>query len=108
MRRIRDNLSFLERFKNCSKRSKLVKKASNEQLKCLYEIAKNTLIGNIKLTKSDIAKLKRYKKALKILSVKSKSSKTKRVVLQSGGFLAALASTVIPVLLTFAMEYLRK
>ena len=63
----------------------------------ICECAYNTLNGNVPLTPAQHRKLRRYNKQLRTLANRKKSQKVKKRTLQSGGFLGALLSTILPV-----------
>ena len=69
---------------------------SGSDLKAICECAYKTLKGNVPLTPAQYRKLRRYKKHLRTLADRKKSQKVKKRTLQSGGFLGALLSTILP------------
>ena len=75
----------------------LMRDASPELVRILCECAHNTLKGNVSLNPSQKKKLHKFKKQLRTLADKRKSSKEKRRALQTGGFLPALLAATVPV-----------
>ena len=87
-------LKLLHRAKPAS-RKVLLQNATPEVIKLLSNCAINILKGSILLTQQEKAKLRPHKKKIKTLANKRTSMKTKKKVLQQGGFLPAF---LIPVL----------
>src|SRR3989441_7890847 len=68
-------------------RNKLMKKhCSPEFLKCICECAKNVLAGNVTLSPEHKRRLRRHKRSLRKLALKKTPLKTKKRLVQSGGF----------------------
>ena len=74
----------------------LIRESGPDLVKAICECAYNTLKGNVPLTPAQYRKLRRYKKHLRTLADRKKSQKVKKRTLQSGGFLGALLSTILP------------
>ena len=74
----------------------LMRDASPGLVRILCECAHNTLKGNVSLNPSQEKKLHKFKKQLRTLADKRKSSKEKRRALQTGGFLPALLAAAVP------------
>lgn len=77
--------------------------ADKELIDCLCECAVNILRGNVTLSSEQRERLRKYKNAVRKLANKGVAVKSKRQILQTGGFLGALlaplaASLVGPVL----------
>ena len=82
-----------------NERKKLLKNASEEQLKGLFEICLNIIRGNVPMEKSDFQRLKRHKNTLSTLaSHKVPMYKKRRIANQKGGFLGSVAAFALPVL----------
>ena len=80
-------------------RTTLVKKhCSPEFIKCICECAKNVLAGNVALSPEHKRRLKRHKHSLRKLALKKTPMKTKKRIVQSGGFLGALLGPVVKIL----------
>jgi hypothetical protein len=80
-------------------RNKLAKEhCSYDFIKCICECAKNVLVGNVPLTPEHKRQLKRHKHSLRKLTLKKTSMKTKKKIVQSGGFLGALLGPIVKVL----------
>ena len=89
-----DYLSLVGKTKSKGKRAMLIDYADRDQIEAIAECINNILQGNVPLTKRETTKLKRHKKAMRIVSDRRSPVKHKRNVLkQSGGFL----STLIPI-----------
>jgi hypothetical protein len=80
-------------------RKALTKKhCSPEFIKCICECAKNVLAGNVNLSPEHKRRLKRHKHSLRKLALKRTSMKTKKKIVQSGGFLGALLGPIVKIL----------
>ena len=71
---------------------------SDELVICLCECAKNLLKGTIPLKEKQRKELSKRKKSLRNLVDKSISLKTKKRIIQSGGFLGALLGPIVSIL----------
>ena len=76
-------------------RKTLLQEASPEVIKLLSDCALNILKGSILLTQQEKRRLKPHKKKLRTLANKRTSIKTKKKILQQGGFLPPF---LIPIL----------
>ena len=75
-----------------------VRKCDKEFLDCISEYAKNIIKGNVPLTSRQMTELRRKRHDLRALSAKKTSLRTKRKILQTGGFLTALLPPILSVL----------
>jgi hypothetical protein len=77
----------------------IVRGSKSDLICCISDICFNILHDKVHLNKSDKKKLSKYKNDIRKLSKKSTTQKTKKEILQKGGFLqtllAPLLSTVI-------------
>ena len=90
-------------------RTKVLKAATNEQLKGLCEVCLNIVHGNIKLSKKRYAAFKRQKDLMHKLSNKKLPLYAKRKVInQKGGFLGTLAAFSAPLLTQLAIKGIGK
>ena len=81
---------------NPKTRSAILQNADKELLLCICECVENILNGNVRLTPKQQNELKKYAKALRQLRDKgTKLQKKKKLLVQKGGFLAALLLTPI-------------
>lgn len=80
------------------RRKDILRGCSPDLLQTLCEIALNLLKGNIPLSLQQYQKLKRYKKNIRLIADKKASVKSKRRVLQTGGFLFPLLTAAIPII----------
>jgi hypothetical protein len=78
-------------------RKNILSTADDDFIKIIIECCYNTLIGNIKLPKSGIEKLKTYKNIIRKVSKASKNIKNKKKILvQDGGaFLPLILPSII-------------
>lgn len=79
-------------------RRQYIRHCDNRLITCLSECAGNLIKGNVKLTDRQMKTLKRKRYDLRSLAKKSASIKSKRQILQKGGFLAALIPPVVSAL----------
>lgn len=89
---------FLKQLKRCgsvTKRNKLLVEGGRTLQKALREIAFNLLKGNVRLTKTQLARLKRHREAVRLLAWKKTPLKTRLRVEQRGGFLPALITPIL-------------
>jgi hypothetical protein len=77
---------------------KLIKDCDKGLIECFCECSKNILKGNVPLTPVQFKKLRRQKKSLRALAVKKTPLKTKRRILQKGGFFGAILPAVLSVI----------
>ena len=93
-------LPVLKRIRRLGDRAKreYVRRCDREFLHCVSECAKNVIKGNVPLTKRQMTNLRRKRYDLRALSKRKTSLKTKRKILQKGGFLTALLPPVLSVL----------
>ena len=76
-----------------------VKRCNRKFIDCVSECAKNVLKGNVMLTNAQMSTLRPRRQDLRALSVKKKTSLTKkRKIIQKGGFLSALLAPALSVL----------
>ena len=80
-------------------RKKLLKNATEEQLKGLFEICLNVIRGNLTMKPVEFQRFKRRKNTLTALaSKKVPMYKKRRIVNQKGGFLSSVATFALPLL----------
>ena len=101
-----DFILFLK-SKDKSKIKEIVKNLHNPIINALSEVVLNGLCGNIPLNKSDIEKLKPFKKLMKLLSNKSHkvSSRKKLMSSKKGG---SLLSIILPLAATAITSLISK
>lgn len=77
-------------------RNAIIKNADGELIKTICEIALNTLNGNNKVSYKTKSDLKRFKREIRCLACPKRTLSSKRkVILQRGGFLPTLISTIL-------------
>jgi len=93
-------LPTLKRIRKMGDRAKreYVRKCDKEFLDCISECTKNVIKGNVPLTSRQMTELRRKRHDLRALSAKKTSLRTKRKILQKGGFLTALLPPILSVL----------
>jgi len=99
--RIVRNSQFLKQLHSCKRgsRSTIIRKASNDNIDALSEVALNTLLGNIPLNQHQRRVLKKHRSAVRKLAHKKISRKRKKhFLVQKGGFLPLLLTPVLSIL----------
>jgi len=77
-------------------RNAIISNSDDELVKTLIEIVLNTLQGNHRLTNKHLNLLKRYKNVLRKISCSKRTIKaTRKVLIQKGGFLPILISSLL-------------
>ena len=100
-RRLKDfapTLKLLNRYSSAQKKRWLKRNLDNKLIVCLCECAKNLLRGNVPLSTKQRKALSKRKQALRKLSDKKISLKSKRRLIQTGGFLGALLGPIVSIL----------
>lgn len=109
----RNVTTHLELFKALEKakprvRKSLLETATCDLVRCLVEVAHNTLNGNVALTADEKKKLKKHRTSLRRLVVPGESAHKKRKLLvqQGGGFFfpALLAPIIAAIIGQFASK----
>ena len=97
MKRNEPLLRLLQKLKPSAVKA-VLKEASPDLIKALCECTLNVLKGNVKLNSAQRKKLSRHKNNLRTLTAKKTSMKTRKQILQTGGFIGALLNPVLSVL----------
>lgn len=100
-RRILKNKRFLEYYLEAdpSSRKKLLKGANNEQIKSLCEATLNVVKKNVRIPSHAKHALCRHKTVIKRIAFKKEPiAKKKSLLVQKGGFLPIVLSTILPLL----------
>lgn len=98
LNRFSKNKNYLCLLSNCKNklRRAIVSNSNREQIYSVCECILNVSNGNVKLSKDDFAKLKKYNKNFKsLLDRKSNLKEKKKLLIQRGGFLQFLIPAVI-------------
>jgi len=101
VKRIRDNQKFLRKYLYCTHkyRKNILEDASPEQIACLCEATLNVVNKNVPITAAKVRKLKPFKNVIKKISFeKLPIEKKKKILVQKGGFLPIIVSTVLGLL----------
>ena len=95
--RIKKHAKVLHFLASCDKRhsNAIVKDAGPDLINCFSEICHNILQGNVRLTGHLKTRLKKYKSHLRRLAGKTASAKTRKQIIQTGGFLPMLLGPLI-------------
>lgn len=97
---MRKYLPTLKRINRLGEKAKkqLIKKCDKQLIDCFCECSKNILKGRVPLQNRQLKRLRREKNKLRALALKHTSLKTKRKILQTGGFIGAILPPVLTVL----------
>src|SRR5215813_13203524 len=88
-------LTILSSTKSKKLKRQLVDSATSAQLNSLCEVCFNLLQGRLEVSDKKLQKLKKYKNHIRKLAASKKQTlKSKRQILQTGGFLPLLASLI--------------
>ncbi len=91
------------------RRKTLLKHASNEELKGLFELCLNILRGNLPINRTVFQRLKRHRKIIEDLSNRRIPLYKKREIInQKGGFIGGLATFALPLLTHLITSALKK
>ena len=77
---------------------RFIDKTDKQLINAICECSKNILSGNVKLNEEEFNRLKKYQKQLRLLSSRKTPLKTKKEIVQKGGFLPALIAPLIGLL----------
>ena len=100
MKRIRGNYHTLHILKNAKPklRKAIISEGGKEIINTIKDCVLNVLVGRIPLSTCLQRKLQKYKLALRRLADKRVShSAKKRLVIQKGGFLLPLLTSILPI-----------
>lgn len=82
---------------NTRRRKAILKQASNEELKGLFELCLNIIRGNLPITQPTFKHIKRHKKVIESLGNRRVPIYKKREIInQKGGFIGTLAAFALP------------
>ena len=100
MNRLRKNGPTLQLLQNtyAPSRKRILDKALPELIRCLCDCARNILQGNVTLLRHYKQKLRQHKTKLRKLADCKVVLKTKKQLVQTGGFLPLLLSAQAPVI----------
>ena len=96
-----EDIRRLSTIRRKEERRQLLNKNGGDLVFALCEIIQNVLKGNVKLSPSEIKKLKRYHRAIyDIVEKKTSLKRRKQLLVQEGGFLMTLLPPAIALLAT--------
>lgn len=91
-----DYLTLLSKTKNVSTRRKLIDAGDRHQIRAVAECVKNIVNGNVPLTKSQLARLRKHRTVLRnVMNTVRNATKQKTLLKQKGGFLPMLLPIAI-------------
>ena len=95
-------LRKLAKQKQKAKRKIILKNRPCKVYHVLSDISKNILSGKIRVRNDELKKLRLYKSDLRKLAKKNASLRTKKAIVQKGGFLPFLIKPALTLLATYA------
>jgi hypothetical protein len=98
LRRFAPLLNSLFKASAINRKAFLKKHCNEDFINCIAECVHNILKGNVKLSAPQKSKLSRRKKLMRKLILRKTSSKNKKKIIQSGGFLGAILGPIVKVL----------
>lgn len=100
-KRLRRNAKTLDYLSSCDKNvgKSIISSSKSDLICCFSEICHNLLKGNIPLSQSEKSKLSKYKSQIRSVAGKKASIKSKKQLIQKGGFLTTLLGSLVSSLL---------
>lgn len=100
-KRLQRHAKTLEYLSGCDKNvgNSIINSAKSDLICCISEICHNLLKGNVELSNDQSTKLAKYKNQIRSVAGKKASIKSKKKLIQKGGFLTALLGTLASTLL---------
>ena len=77
----------------------MIQHAPGDLINAVGDVANTVLRGNLKLSKPVRRRLKRHQKDIDHLSQKRRSVKSRRQIIQRGGFIGPLIGAVLPAII---------
>ena len=106
---ITENFAYKLAESTRKERKELLKNATEEQLKGLFEICLNLISGNLPMDTVEFQRFKRHKNTLTALaSKKVPMYKKRRIINQKGGFLSSVATFALPLLAQLIQQGIAK
>ena len=98
-KRLKRNLSLLDVLQKANKaqRSAIINTATTDQLQCICDCASNILNENVKITETELKRLKRYQNHIRFLANNNGNPDKKKIIIQEGGFLPLLLTPILSV-----------
>ena len=100
MKRLKRQAFMLVHMKKCGRKvcNELIRIAPNDLIKVFVEILHNINRGNVTLSGKQLKSLSKFKRACKLMLHKSTSLKTRKTLLQKGGFISAIVMPILGLL----------
>lgn len=97
IKRLKKHAGTLQFLAKCDKHTAntIIKGAKPDLLCCISDICYNILQGKAKLSVNQKAELAKYKTHLRKIADKKTTNKTKKTLIQKGGFLGTLLAPLI-------------
>lgn len=96
-KRVKKYAPTLQLLAKCDKKTAnaIVKSAKPEFLCCISDICHNILKDRLKLSGKEKRNLSKYKKQIRKIANRSTTNKSKRELIQKGGFLGAILAPLL-------------
>lgn len=101
-KRIKKYVETLNYLSKCDRRTgkSIINSANSELINCISDICYNMLRGNLKINSTQKTKLDKYKNNIRKIANKKATQKSKKELIQKGGFLGAILAPLIGSLIT--------
>lgn len=95
---LRQHYPYLRTLKHSNRRKNILRNSTYKQLKVICNICHNITTGGLPVSRAYKTKLKRHKRVIRRLALKSIPLKEKRrlMINQTGGFWPLLLGTLVP------------
>ena len=96
-KRLKKLAPTLQYLANCNQRTAktIIREAPPPLVHCVSDICYNLLNGKVKLTPKEKKRLIRYKKHIRKVAKRATTKKTKKKIIQTGGFLRAILAPLL-------------
>lgn len=95
--RLKKHSKTLRFLASCDKKvaNNIIKHGDTDLINCMSDVCHNILKGNVRLSTPQKQLLQKYKQKIRKIAGKKTTTKAKKTLLQSGGFLGALLAPLI-------------
>ena len=94
LKKFASTLFYLSKCDNATCKA-IIKSSKQQLINCISDICHNILSNKVNLSSNEKIKLKKYKKEIRKVSGKKASLKTKKILIQKGGFLGTILAPLI-------------
>ena len=104
IKRCEPELKKLSKCQSIKDRRKCLRQAKTCVVNAISEISKNFLVGNLKLNKKKIEKLRKHRKAIELISKRRPVEIRRKEIIQRGGYLNLLIPGALFLLKKFLID----